>query len=89
MPAMPAPCRPHPEGVPTAQAVLVHVGPFEVRGTPQVFHQVDWAEYLLACSTDGRFFALADAHLSGPETDLQIPVLVVNAARVAALMALD
>ena len=87
--AKPAPGRVHPEGGPTAQVVLVHVGPFQVRGTPQVFHQIDWSDYLLACSSDGRFFALADAHVSGPDTDLQIPVLAVNAARVAALMTLD
>jgi hypothetical protein len=87
--AQPAPGRLHPEGAPAAQVVLVHVGAFEVRGMAQVFHQIDWPDYLLACSTDGRFFALADAHVSGPETDLQIPVLAVNAARVAALMTLD
>jgi hypothetical protein len=87
--ARPTPGRMHPVGAPTAQVVLVHVGAFVVRGTPQVFHQIDWADYLLACSSDGRFFALADAHVSGPETDLQLPVLAVNAARVGALMTLD
>ena len=61
----------------------------QVRGTPQLFHQIDWADFLLACSSDGRFFALADAHVSGPETDLHLPVLAVNAARVGALMTLD
>src|SRR5919202_220716 len=45
---------------PAGRSVLAHVGPFEVRGTPQVFHQIDWADFLLACSSDGRFFALAD-----------------------------
>jgi hypothetical protein len=77
------------EGAHTGQVVLVQIGAFEVRGTPQVVHQIDWPDYLLACSSDGRFFALADAHVSGPATDLQIPVLAVNAARVAALMTLD
>jgi hypothetical protein len=76
-------------GSPVAQTVHAHVGAFEVRGTPQLFHQVEWADFLLACSNDGRFFALADAHITGPATDLQVPVLAVNAARVGALLTLD
>jgi hypothetical protein len=70
-------------------AVLIHVGPFEVRGTPKLFHEVDWADFLLACASDRRFFVLVDVHLSGPETDLQVPLLAVNAARVGALATLD
>ena len=74
---------------PVGQAVLAYVGAFEVRGTPQLFHQIDWADFLLACSNDGRFFALGDAHVTGPNTDLHVPVLAVNAARVGALLTLD
>jgi hypothetical protein len=69
--------------------VLAYIGPFEVRGRPQISHQVDWAEFLLACSSDGRFFTLTDARVSGAATDLQIPVLVINGARVAALVRQD
>ena len=76
-------------GSPVAHAVRANVGAFEVRGTPQLFHQIDWADYLLACSNDGRFFALADADITGPNTDLHVPVLAVNAARVGALLTLD
>ena len=77
-------------GSPVAHAIRAHVGAFEVRGTPQLFHhQIDWADYLLACSNDGRFFGLADAAITGPTTELHVPVLAVNAARVGALLTLD
>ena len=74
---------------PAARSVLAHVGAFELRGTPQIFHQIDWADFLLACSSDGRFFGLGDVQIAGPDTNLHIPVVAVNAARVAALVTLD
>jgi hypothetical protein len=84
------PLRRPPSGAPpAAQAVLAHVGAFEIHGTPQVFHQVEWADFLLAGANEGRFFALTDAHLAGPGTDLHLPLLMVNAARVAALVTSD
>jgi hypothetical protein len=89
VPTRTSPRQPDSGGTPAAPAVVAHIGAFEVRGTPQVFHQVDWAEFLLACSSDGRFFALTDARVCGPATDLQIPVLAVNAPRVAALVTPD
>ena len=70
-------------------AVFVRIGTFEVRGTPKLAHLVDWADFLLACATESRFFVLVDVHVSGPETDLQVPVLAVHAARVGALATLD
>jgi hypothetical protein len=74
---------------PHARAVIAHVGPFEVRGTIQSLHPLRWDDFLLARSTDGGFFALTQARVTSPQLTLETPLLAVNAARVAALLALD
>jgi hypothetical protein len=72
-----------------ARTVLAHVGSFEVRGTVQALHPLRWDDFLLARSVDGGFFALTDARITSPHLSLATSLLAVNAARVAALLALD
>lgn len=67
--------------------VLLHVGPFELRGMLHVYPRVVWADFLLAL--EDQFFPLRSVLVSAPGGVASAPLLAVNAARVAALVAVD
>jgi hypothetical protein len=70
---------------PSAQAVMLHVGPFEMHGRIHAYADVNWSDLLMATRARGGFIAVADARISGPQGSLELPTVAVNSAHVQAL----
>lgn len=72
--------------LPQARQVIVHAGPFELRGALHTYADASWPDFLHAHSGPSAFFSLADAHITGPGSSLDVSAVAVNGDRVAALL---
>lgn len=64
--------------------VLLYAGPFEVRGTAYTFRGARWMDFREGLQ--GQFFPLVDARIAWAGGAVDAPLVVVNAACVAALI---
>lgn len=71
-----------------AKPVLLHAGPFQVRGLAHTFEGVRWADFVLGLGQ--QFFPLTKVVAGSASMEqVEVPFLAVNAGRVTALVALD
>jgi hypothetical protein len=74
--------------LPRAHPVIVHAGPFEVRGVAHVYPGANWQDYLMANRGPSAYLPLAEARVAGPTGSFEAPVVAVSASRIDALLGL-
>lgn len=71
-----------------AKPVLLHAGPFQIRGLAHTFEGVRWSDFVLALGD--HFFPLTQVVVGSTSMEqVEVPFLAVNAGRVTALVALE